>query len=106
VDSPPTNMPFEFIDNNTTISRAERKRIRSHAAKGRNVGKTIIRPSRKKLAVTRTVQPENKENQPREPRREIERQIGDGLSVLGLPAPPNLASKRLVQKGESNQPTS
>ncbi|KAJ5808520.1 hypothetical protein N7474_009789 [Penicillium riverlandense] len=89
-------MAFEFIDNSTTISRAERKRIRSHVAKGRNVGKTIVRPSRKKLAVPRTFSPENKENQPRD--REIERQIGDGLSVLGLPAPPTLASKRLVQK--------
>jgi hypothetical protein len=39
-------MPFEFIDNNAPIDRASRKRIRSHVAKGKNVGRKVVRPSR------------------------------------------------------------
>ncbi|KAI0148589.1 hypothetical protein GGR57DRAFT_474880 [Xylariaceae sp. FL1272] len=39
-------MPFQFIDNNTAIDRKARKLIRSHAAKGKNLGRTIHRPCR------------------------------------------------------------
>ncbi|KAH6614439.1 hypothetical protein B0J18DRAFT_300899 [Chaetomium sp. MPI-SDFR-AT-0129] len=39
---------FEFVDN-TTIDRAARRRIRSHVATGRNAGKKLSRPSRKKM---------------------------------------------------------
>ncbi|KAI1260290.1 hypothetical protein F5Y18DRAFT_441954 [Xylariaceae sp. FL1019] len=39
-------MPFHFINNNDTIDRKARKLIRSHAAKGKNLGRTIHRPSR------------------------------------------------------------
>ena len=44
-------MPLEFIDNSATIDRAARRRIRSHVALGRNAGKTLVRPSRKKLGL-------------------------------------------------------
>ncbi|KAI9369083.1 hypothetical protein BJX61DRAFT_536724 [Aspergillus egyptiacus] len=39
-------MPFEFIDNNTTIDRAARKRIRSRAATGKNTNRVLARTSR------------------------------------------------------------
>ncbi|GAB1312802.1 hypothetical protein MFIFM68171_03012 [Madurella fahalii] len=39
-------MEFEFVSNNTAIDGASRKRIRSRAARGRNVGKTLTRRSR------------------------------------------------------------
>ncbi|KAF2812783.1 uncharacterized protein BDZ99DRAFT_555576 [Mytilinidion resinicola] len=39
-------MPFQFIDSNASADRATRRRIRSHAAMGKNVGRKIVRPSR------------------------------------------------------------
>jgi hypothetical protein len=50
------NLRFEFIDNNAPISRSVRKRIRSHAATGKNAGKVISRPSRKKALEHRFLQ--------------------------------------------------
>ncbi|KAL4793269.1 hypothetical protein BDV19DRAFT_380231 [Aspergillus venezuelensis] len=39
-------MPFEFIDNNATIDRGARKRIRTHAATGKNANRTLTRVSK------------------------------------------------------------
>jgi hypothetical protein len=39
------SIPFEFVDNNAKIDRASRRRIRSHVAKGKNVGRKVVRPS-------------------------------------------------------------
>ncbi|KAI1383976.1 uncharacterized protein F4822DRAFT_57322 [Hypoxylon trugodes] len=52
-------MAFEFV-NNTTIDRNARRLIRSHAAKGKNVGKT--HPSRRRRAAmkAKTTKPDNK----------------------------------------------
>jgi hypothetical protein len=104
-------MPFEFVDNNAAIDRAARRRIRSHVAMGRNAGKTLVRPSRKKAfrlrvqtatALTRIPKlvedahdfESNKKMVP-----EIERQVGDGLSVLSFPEQMTPRSRRLVQRG-------
>jgi len=45
------NMPLEFIDNNATIDRVARRRIRSRVAMGRNARKPLVRPSKKKLGL-------------------------------------------------------
>jgi hypothetical protein len=91
-------MPFEFIDNNATIDRASRRRIRSHVAKGKNVGRKLVRPSRIKAfgrkaesAKAPTHIPEVFEEEGEKEAahnlrthpsivRQIERQIGDGFS--------------------------
>ncbi|KAL5001254.1 hypothetical protein BDV10DRAFT_13563 [Aspergillus recurvatus] len=39
-------MPFEFIDNNTAIDSMARRRIRTHAATGKNTNRTVSRPSK------------------------------------------------------------
>lgn len=100
-------MPFEFV-NNASIDRHARKLIRSHAAKGQNVGKK--RPSKRKepavrIKITLPVFDERLvpdaqglENDKAIPPF-IERQIGDGLSVLSIPAELTPRSKDLVQKG-------
>ena len=41
-------MNFEFINNNVAVDGAVRKQIRCHVAKGRNLGKKLSQPSRKK----------------------------------------------------------
>jgi hypothetical protein len=97
-------MPFEFI-NNAAIDRNARKVIRSHAAKGRNVGKT--RPSRRKQpgqevkSTTTAFNSRSVENAQESGTDEtiaaIGRQIGDGLSVLSFPAELTPRSKALVQ---------
>jgi hypothetical protein len=91
-------MPFEFVDNNATIDRASRKRIRSHVAKGKNVGRKLVRPSRIKAFGRKTESatalnhvPESFEGEDEEKAvhnlrhrqcvvHQIERQVGDGLS--------------------------
>jgi hypothetical protein len=101
-------MPFEFVDNSTALGRDARKKIRSHVAMGRNVGKTYARPSRKaafvlsaKAAVPKAVKktPQLESSRALDVFFEIERQIGDGLSVLCLPAPLTPGSSSLVRKG-------
>ena len=103
-------MPFEFIDNNATIDRAARRRIRSHVAIGRNAGKTLVRPSRKKLelgvknttAVTRipkVIEDTRDSGINEDVPYEIERQVGNGLSVFSIPKQLNPASTGLVQRG-------
>jgi hypothetical protein len=91
-------MPFEFVDNNATIDRASRRRIRSHVAKGKNLGRKLVRPSRIKTfgrksegATTLNHNPEFDEEEDeadvghnlkarQSVVRQIERQVGDGLS--------------------------
>lgn len=113
-------MPFEFINNNAAIDRAARKRIRSHVAMGRNAGKTLVRPSRKKalglglrakttttaaalayipkkVVVEKAHDSETTCNEEVVP--EIERQLGDGLSVLPVAAQVTPGSRVLVQRG-------
>lgn len=46
---------FEFIHHNSATDSAVRTRIRSHAARGRNVGKRLTRPSRRKAPSTGTI---------------------------------------------------
>ena len=103
-------MSLEFIDSNATIDRATRRQIRSHVAMGRNAGKTLVRPSRKKLGlgIKNTTTPiripkiiddihDSKKNE--DIVHEIERQVGNGLSVLSIPTQLNPESTGLVQKG-------
>ena len=103
-------MPLEFIDNNATIGRAARRRIRSHVAMGRNAGKTLVRPSRKKLGlgITNTtalirfpkvIQDTRDSESNEDVVYEIEPQVGDVLSVLSVPKQQNPGSTGLVQKG-------
>ncbi|KAH8672038.1 hypothetical protein BGZ60DRAFT_26101 [Tricladium varicosporioides] len=98
-------MPFEFIDN-AIINGAARKQIRSHVAKGKNVGKT--HPSRRKqhragtkitlaLCNKRAVDVEKYTASEEEEVSEVERQIGDGLSVYSFPVELNYQSKGLVK---------
>ncbi|CRG89921.1 hypothetical protein PISL3812_06960 [Talaromyces islandicus] len=92
-------MSFEFIENNNpAISHAVRKRIRSHAALGKNVGKKIIRPSRKNaqslgFKITPSGSCHSKDlrqlddSNTREDTKvsSVHRPLGDGLSVLPIP---------------------
>jgi hypothetical protein len=99
-------MPFVFL-NNANIDRNARKLIRSHAAKGRNVGKKL--PSRRKHCKpdVRIVAPIGRPNaiadakdcESGEAILTIERQIGDGLSVLSFPVEVTPASRGLLQRG-------
>ncbi|KAK3293589.1 uncharacterized protein B0H64DRAFT_327211 [Chaetomium fimeti] len=47
-------MKFEFVDNSGAIDGTARKRIRSHVAIGRNAGKKISRPSKKKALLNKS----------------------------------------------------
>lgn len=103
-------MPFEFVDNNATIDRAARRRIRSHVAMGKNAGKTIVRSSRKtafrpgvKSAtyyahVPKVIEDARSAEDNDSVASDIERQIGDGLSVLSFPDSLIRGSKGLVQR--------
>lgn len=107
-------MPIEFIDNNAAIGRVARKRIRSHVAMGRNAGKTLVRPSRKSTgpAIPNTTGvvrfPKILEDRHDSTSRnlsirdrcyEIERPVGDVLSIFSIPKPLNSESAGLVEKG-------
>jgi hypothetical protein len=103
-------MPFEFIDNNATIDRALRRRIRSHVAKGKNIGRKVVRPSKirafERKAETTTalshVTKSSEEAHQLESNkwvdREIERQVGDGLPV-GLSLKQTPESRGLFLRG-------
>ncbi|KAI5459123.1 hypothetical protein BGZ63DRAFT_271394 [Mariannaea sp. PMI_226] len=83
-------MAFQFIDN-SSIDGATRKRIRSHAALGKNAGKTLNRPSRKNaqrprvmtatalVRVPKAVRDTYKSERNEPPVPELERQIDDGI---------------------------
>ncbi len=91
-------MRLEFIDNNTAIDRAARRRIRSHVARGRNAGKTLMRQSRSVFgprlkSATASIH-ELKSIEDVVP--EIESQISDGLS---FPARLSSGSRSLIRRG-------
>ncbi|KAK6953144.1 hypothetical protein Daesc_005444 [Daldinia eschscholtzii] len=96
-------MAFEFI-NNAVLDRRTRKLIRSHAAKGRNVGKK--HPSRGRRAaikanITESIyKPKNKALEPHHQLvlPTIERQVGDTLSVFSLPVESTPGSRVIIQK--------
>jgi hypothetical protein len=103
-------MALEFIDNNATIDQASKKRIRRHVAIGRNTGKVLVRPSRKKLervtanSTALTCLPIASEHIRGSLSREdsccaIERPVGDVLSVFSFPKQTNPESAGLVQRG-------
>jgi hypothetical protein len=108
-------MSYAFVDNAAVNDRATRRRIRSHVAKGRNTGKTIVRPSRVKafglkariiqtpVGTSNFVQDVNDVEGCKEMLPEIERQVGDGLSVLSFPEQLTPGSTRLVQRGTYNK---
>ncbi|KAI1319953.1 hypothetical protein F5Y16DRAFT_417660 [Xylariaceae sp. FL0255] len=57
-------MTFHFIDNNAITDHKTRRRIRSHVAKGKNLGRTINRPSRTwAAAVTPNAPPPQQQQQ-------------------------------------------
>ncbi|KAJ8069238.1 hypothetical protein OCU04_002904 [Sclerotinia nivalis] len=107
-------MPFEFI-NNAVIGPAARKRIRSHVAVGRNVGKKLVRTSRKRsIGIRReiTLAAVHLSNAQDVAGRlgckytredtidEIERHVGDSISVLSFPDHV-VRNKRIIQRAFS-----
>ena len=100
-------MGFQFIDNNTSIGPDARRRIRCHAASGKNVGRTITRPSKKKAreldcktAATSANALQISTASPQEIGRLLERQLDDGVSLLALPADVSQEPPGLVHKGD------
>ncbi|KAF2493962.1 hypothetical protein BU16DRAFT_562918 [Lophium mytilinum] len=105
-------MPFQFIDSNASIDRATRRRIRSHVAMGKNVGRKIVRPSRIKAFERRPETSKAIIHIPKisEHTYDLEctkdmvpgtpKLIGDWLSVLSFPEQPP-GSKHLVQRAFS-----
>jgi hypothetical protein len=93
-------MAFEFINNNN-LNDATKKRIRSHAALGKNKGKKISRPPRKDALTTvmtsfRVPLIIQRVSEAKRTVEEIERPLDDGLFFPGLlPG----ESKGLVKKG-------
>ncbi|KAL4943511.1 hypothetical protein BDV06DRAFT_135303 [Aspergillus oleicola] len=102
-------MSFEFIDNNTAIDRTARKRIRTHAAIGKNANRTLTRPSRvaalKANTATPFYTPETITQRAHEDTTtssptdtevvEVERPLTDGLL---FPVPVPARSRRLVKE--------
>ena len=98
-------MPFEFI-NNATIDAQARKRIRSQAAKGKNVGRILL--SRRKQSRLKANAPapfcspnitEDEEvSGSDEAISVIERPASDGLSVFSFPAELTPRSRDLIYK--------
>ncbi|KFZ20262.1 hypothetical protein V501_00247 [Pseudogymnoascus sp. VKM F-4519 (FW-2642)] len=108
-------MPFQFVDNNTPIDRAARRRIRSHVATGKNAGRTLVRPSRTKAAaretgarpiaaivcVPRVVADARDVEAEEEGGCAIERMIGDRLSVFSFPEQGSVKARGIVQRAFS-----
>lgn len=95
-------MPVEFIDNDSLLDKAVRKRIRRQAALGKNKGRTVHRKSR--LASTATqIQGPKPVNVLRPPALagigDIERPIDDGLF---FPAFQHGGPRVLIKKGTLN----
>ena len=98
-------MPFEFIDN-TSIDGATRKKIRTQAAKGHNVGRVLL--SRRKKTTLPVPAHLKKRSQAAlsvdgvdstDPTLRISRTIGDDFSVCWLEADSTSASRSLVLRG-------
>ncbi|KAF2669202.1 hypothetical protein BT63DRAFT_413660 [Microthyrium microscopicum] len=103
-------MPFEFVDNNATIDRASRRRIRSHVALGKNLGRKHVRQSRIKAlgrtaeaatAATKGSSPQEEEHGKQEATQhlrtrqyavpQVDRQVGDGtLDCFSLKQTPEI----------------
>lgn len=105
-------MPFEFIDNNAALSPAARRRIRSHAATGKNAGKTIRRRSKKSALSGRIrtefriqdatrlqsdARPDSEVTKELAPK--IEGQVGDALSTLFFPVHVPPENRPVVKRG-------
>lgn len=100
-------MTFEFIDNNA-IDGATRKKIRSHAALGKNAGRRLVRPSRKTaqaprlmaaatlIRIPKTVQDAFLVDRNEGFVPEIERQVADGVC---FPIQLESEARRLAQRG-------
>lgn len=112
-------MPFYFIDNNAPVSEGARRRIRSHAAIGKNLGKKFVRGrknrerklteqgagnSAAKLANNSIRLQRGKVNYHGLPSHcdeslRIERQVGDGLILQGLPVAVAAGDTLLTRRG-------
>jgi hypothetical protein len=105
-------MHFEFINNNSKLCNAAKRRIRTHAAKDKNLGRTVVRPSKKNLqrrvipfrvALPRTSSSSEtslSSASEHEVTLTIGRQIGDSLSVLPFPVELSQGPRELVNKGK------
>ncbi|KAL4739302.1 hypothetical protein BDV11DRAFT_170216 [Aspergillus similis] len=94
-------MVFEFVNNNTAIDSAARRRIRTHAATGKNANRTLTRPSKAVVLrgdaavpfripeAIRRLHRDSKVN------AEVERPVTDGLQ---LPIPVPAGSQGLVRQ--------
>lgn len=99
-------MPFEFISN-TSIDREARQRIRSQAAKGKNVGRR--HPNRRKRSELRTRGTTTSRSSARSEVPEaaeclgsinsVERHTGNGLASFTFPVDKNPQSTAVVRKG-------
>lgn len=90
-------MSFIFMDN-AAIDRKSRKLIRSHVAKGKNLGR-VLAPRRKRCEVgVKAIMP-IRDDRGEEGTLSIERQFGDGLSVYPIPNKLPPGSRSLVQRG-------
>ncbi|KAL4910129.1 hypothetical protein BDW74DRAFT_173596 [Aspergillus multicolor] len=96
-------MSFVFIDNNADIDRATRKRIRTHAATGKNANRTLTRPSRTKAIVRkdssatpfRVPETITRARRDKTADEEVPRPVTDGL-LFPIPVPET--SKGLVRE--------
>ena len=117
LDSRDDNMPFEFV-NNAAIDRKARKLIRSHVAKGRNVGKkrqprrrppeaavkcAALYASSASSSMTPSVEDVQIAPVKKDIYSVIDRQIGDGWSILSFPTEVAPGSKAVVQRGMAMQ---
>jgi hypothetical protein len=114
-------MRFEFIDNNSLVNSAVRQRVRKHAATGKNAGRKLSRPSKKKSGCAKpATQAMAAINEPLLHRglqssdktadldegsgelgsNKLERQIDDGLTFVFVPTNESLTlrSKSIVQR--------
>ncbi|KAI0475085.1 hypothetical protein GGR56DRAFT_496566 [Xylariaceae sp. FL0804] len=95
-------MPIEFINHTTINQRHTRKLIRSQAAKGKNVGKTLNRRSRRPpprpVAGGQPKPPTAELEDAEEPKTTIMRPICHGFSVYGLLAECSYTSLGLFHK--------
>ncbi|KAL4992313.1 hypothetical protein BDW68DRAFT_97488 [Aspergillus falconensis] len=94
-------MPFEFINNNTAIDSTARRRIRAHAATGKNANRAVSRPSKaialKCNAAVPFQVPEALKKLHRDSKvnAEVERPVTDGLQ---FPIPVPARSRGLVRQ--------
>ncbi|RDW90425.1 uncharacterized protein DSM5745_02200 [Aspergillus mulundensis] len=91
-------MSFLFIDNSAFIDRATRKRIRTHAATGKNANRTLTRSSKSKgnnVTPFRVPEAIRREQRNETANGEVARPVTDGL-VFPIPVPET--SKGLVRE--------